>query len=610
MALQLIFTSAPQGLRPGTRGFTTVAASPQLSTTLTSRLESLSGYAQAFNLSDAKAHLNPVNFAHVRLSLANENWNIVSRVAAAGVDYSGRSNTLAHHLVVAGNERPIAGPAWLAVESGVLRNEWTGAPQALAPAVLSNEAVTTRACPTWASLAGDAGWAGVLAWQFLEQPKRPVFLIYSPEQGESIPRLIVEASLLLPPARRWELTFSTYAPNLPPDVTCLWRGVLAGTPAAAAAKVARGALVVDLTMELEPPVSSPGVEAARSGIVIEVRQRAAKTAESQVSPGTTSILSASSEGSVGELEPQEYDLNHSDSNKRHASKRRVSETTSEPQPKAAYKIWVVASMIALVFLISLAGYFVIRYRVSPTQTAVISTTKPAELLASNPVAVNLESSETVVATRPSELALVQKYAPPISAPATNTQISEGAKGSPVELPPAGQSGENFEVRTETQRSSTPPLLSTQSAMPLNGESEVKIAATRPASMSIPEHNIDRPPKATTRWILKESLNEKPDKLPTEPLSIGKISSDELEWVINSQRFPLDQTFGLELRSGGILTPNQADVDFVIPNTSSTQVADKRLVNANYMNVPMTIVAEDLGNHEISLPSAYLVPIFS
>ena len=103
---ELYYTSAPAGLRPGTFGFCTVAATRNLPEPLRERLESLSGYRAAYQPGDPQAVNNPVAFNHWIVSAGGQSYHVLSRVAFAGFDYSGRTNKFAHHLALSGNEWP------------------------------------------------------------------------------------------------------------------------------------------------------------------------------------------------------------------------------------------------------------------------------------------------------------------------------------------------------------------------------------------------------------------------------------------------------------------------------------------------------------------------
>jgi hypothetical protein len=61
LSQEILYTSAPQGLKPGSRGFCTVVSTSGMAKNLAERLESLSGYRHAYMPTDADAHLNPVN---------------------------------------------------------------------------------------------------------------------------------------------------------------------------------------------------------------------------------------------------------------------------------------------------------------------------------------------------------------------------------------------------------------------------------------------------------------------------------------------------------------------------------------------------------------------
>ncbi len=264
MSQQLIYTSAPFGLKPGTRGFTTVAATRDLSPPVAARLESLSAYRLAFNLSDERVELNPVNFSHCRISVAGQTLTVLSRIAAAGADYSGRSNYLAHHLVLDANELRGMGPAELLADSAFWLTKWEGEPRYIDGTIsLPNREVSPKPCEAWRRLTHDSGWGGALAQAFAENPKQPVYVVFNP--GTDVLSLFAESLALVPTEKRWQVTFSTYYTVDSPDVDCLWRGVLADSPAAVDAR-SSGALVIDLTQPLSPLNEGVFADAARRGV--------------------------------------------------------------------------------------------------------------------------------------------------------------------------------------------------------------------------------------------------------------------------------------------------------------------------------------------------------
>src|SRR5262249_19413149 len=146
---------------------------------------------------------------HVRLSAAGRPYHVLSRISDYHLDYSNRSNKLAHHVALEPREQTIGGPAWSLAQPGLMETSWDGT-----PGIISSErpcvqgAWAPSVCSAWQTLAGDAGWAGSLAESFLANPDRLAYLVFSP--GTDLLPLMIEAIGLLPPARRWEATFSTY----------------------------------------------------------------------------------------------------------------------------------------------------------------------------------------------------------------------------------------------------------------------------------------------------------------------------------------------------------------------------------------------------------------
>jgi hypothetical protein len=264
MSQELHYTSVPRGLKPGSRGFCTVAMTPQIPGPLVERLEGLSGYQPVYPPHDPAAALNPVNFAHVRFSLGGRPVSILSRVGPAGLDYTGRTNKYAHHVVLDVSERPDGGPAWLLGQPGFMQSALDGEPRMLdegrpVPGGDRPGGIATA----WATLTGDAGWAGALAEVFLTDPKRSAFVVFRP--GMDLLPLFAEAIALLPPSRRWEVEFSTYLTQAARGITYAWRGVLEDSPEASNASRLPGALVIDLCRAPRQAEGGPLVHTARTG---------------------------------------------------------------------------------------------------------------------------------------------------------------------------------------------------------------------------------------------------------------------------------------------------------------------------------------------------------
>ncbi|WP_220498209.1 hypothetical protein [Stieleria mannarensis] len=258
---ELVYTSAPRGLRPGSRGFCTVAMSESMPAGLIGPLESLSAYHPA----DTQGP-SPINYMHVQIKVAGRPVNVLSRIAESPPDYTGRTNKIAHHVIVAAADRAVGGPAAVLRQPGFAIETWDGEVRKIPePKTIPQADSPPRIAQTWAEQSGDAGWAGTVASVFDSQtPGAPLYLIYRPDQNAELLALVDEAICLLPEPKRWNATFSTHTSELPPGVDCRLRCLVAGSPEALA--LPRSAMKLDLASgNLGTPPPGPLVDAARSG---------------------------------------------------------------------------------------------------------------------------------------------------------------------------------------------------------------------------------------------------------------------------------------------------------------------------------------------------------
>src|SRR5262249_17254770 len=187
-----------------------------------------------------------VRSSHLRVKLGSRRYHVLTRACFAGRDYSQRTNKFVHHVVVDAGDLPTGGPAWVLQQPGFMETAFDGKPHYLERGrPLPDDEPAAAPCRAWEMETGDSGWAGVLA--AATTPDRPAFLVYN--RGQEPLTLIGEALALLPPDRRWEVTFSTYFCGLPPDVWCQWRCVLDGSDEARVALGTPGALILKLSIE-------------------------------------------------------------------------------------------------------------------------------------------------------------------------------------------------------------------------------------------------------------------------------------------------------------------------------------------------------------------------
>jgi hypothetical protein len=151
MPQQLIYTSAPRGVVAGRSGHCTVARSAAMREALMLLLEKLS-YYQHLSLSGGQER--PIHCCRV-VDIRGSRYHVLSRIQDAGLDFTGRTNFLAHHLVFTPEEvRQFPSPP-------VILRGWSGWVKSWPkePQLLENE--------DWSGLAGLSASVSVPAqnWQ-------------------------------------------------------------------------------------------------------------------------------------------------------------------------------------------------------------------------------------------------------------------------------------------------------------------------------------------------------------------------------------------------------------------------------------------------------------
>jgi hypothetical protein len=325
MSHEIYYTSAPEGMKRGSSGFSTVATTDGISKGLLDRLETLSAYRHHFGVASGGAAggagaagatgQNPVSFAHWLLTVTGMTYHVLSRVCDSGVDHTQRSNAFAHHLVVEATEMAVGGPAWLLEYPGVMESTWDGrvgniVRRDMLPAPGAGADANGTICRAWGAVTGDPGWGGVLADLFVKTPAKPVCILFAP--GQEVLPLLAETIALLPAAARWNVTFNTYFTSMPTSATCAWRCCLAGTPAAQIGlRYAANGLVIDLTdrSRLGALPEGPYVNFARTGDApaaarpaVAARPAAAPMAKTPAKPVPAPAVDTAREEDEGELD--------------------------------------------------------------------------------------------------------------------------------------------------------------------------------------------------------------------------------------------------------------------------------------------------------------------
>ncbi len=254
MSFEIVYTSSQQGLQPGSRGFCSVAATTGIPRQLMERLESLSGYQHQH---PTGSKLNPVNFCCQSVRIQEETFVVLSRVADAGPDFSGRSNKIAHHLALTSDEvRSMnCSPTSLLSDPTFWFTKWSRSPEWLPanrlPGPVQSGGIAANA---WKTALGDAGWSAVVA-RSVENDFEPVFAIVP--DGCNALGMVHEALQHLSIRMQWRVSFSTYFTRSSGG-DCHWRFLRDGMAEATAVRNRPVGIVIDVNSRLS------GVDQKRS----------------------------------------------------------------------------------------------------------------------------------------------------------------------------------------------------------------------------------------------------------------------------------------------------------------------------------------------------------
>lgn len=259
MPQQLIYTSAPRGLKPGQYGFCTVACTGGMGERLIRALERLSYYEH--KTGGPQPHIA----AFRKIDVGGRSHFVFTRIVDAGADYSGRTNYLAHHLVVGRDELPADTlPADIFLYWPDWCNHWDGTPQIL-PQQQAITLASARPPPipaeNWRQATGFAAHAaGLLSGQ---EPGATRIIL--PESRDTLSLLVLyRESSALCPAYAWRATFSTFLQQSDNPVDFLWVG---GWSSGAVGKLPRQASY-DLAaqpLQIPPVPTGPQAELAEHG---------------------------------------------------------------------------------------------------------------------------------------------------------------------------------------------------------------------------------------------------------------------------------------------------------------------------------------------------------
>jgi len=234
MPKQLIYTSAPRGIVPGQSGYCTVARSDEMREALILRLEQLS-YYQHLSLSGGTER--PIS-AYRIVDIRGTRYHVLSKIQDAGLDFTGRTNFIAHHLVFEPKE--IGGfpsPPVILRDWPDWKTSWTQEPELLKNEdsvwnKIKNLAVKSNGeAKTWRVVTGNAeNGYGLLdalrGTSFRVDDQTDIFGLFA----ESLELLEVRRKGF--PNAAWDFTFTTSMQEQDNPADFLWRCIHSDNPAA------------------------------------------------------------------------------------------------------------------------------------------------------------------------------------------------------------------------------------------------------------------------------------------------------------------------------------------------------------------------------------------
>ncbi len=204
MAWQLIYTSSARLLEAGRTGFGTVAKHRAISALLTGKLESISQFARLPGYDPDR-----IIYSHRLMEAGARRFHVLSSIRNAGSDYSGRTNHIAHHLVITEEEVRLVSRSSVTPADILLamdwRTSWDSDSRYLEEAEeVDLSQVRAHAFDVWGGVTGRADHAR-LPWS--AQAGRGCSMVI-PDRADA--RLFAGEALMHNPAQSWEISFTTH----------------------------------------------------------------------------------------------------------------------------------------------------------------------------------------------------------------------------------------------------------------------------------------------------------------------------------------------------------------------------------------------------------------
>jgi hypothetical protein len=170
---------------------------------------------------------HPLIYSYQNIQLTGTLYRVLTRTRDAGLDFTGRTNFIAHHLVFeVGESFENISPAEILLDWSGWRSVWDGnsraVPDLSSSEILGGIAPLAPPCRAWREITGDSGYAA--------SPFSHVggcWWLHSKRTEEEVLRLMGESLRLLPDQTSeslWATTFTTYVGQILEPNLYQWKG--------------------------------------------------------------------------------------------------------------------------------------------------------------------------------------------------------------------------------------------------------------------------------------------------------------------------------------------------------------------------------------------------
>ena len=266
MAFQMVYTSVRSGLVAGRSGFCTAARHREIKESLVARIEDFSAQ---YDRGIAAGGTPPIVYQHRIVTIRDQRHHVLMRLGDAGNDYTGRTNHIAHCLVVEPSE--IEGlsispaEAILALsQRGFWRNHYDESAQFFGVGDLIDLGTLPRIAslpaPRWRERTGSSANAALLFDSGVPADAGIALTGTGEADAVGILALFAESLLLLDPGRSsgtalWSVPFTTMLQSSAERPQFRWCGIVADSgPATQEARAGRR--ILSSGSPLNPPSSA------------------------------------------------------------------------------------------------------------------------------------------------------------------------------------------------------------------------------------------------------------------------------------------------------------------------------------------------------------------